>query len=543
MRISNLRFREFKRFTDLSIDGLPPTAKLVVLIGPNGSGKTSLFEAMNYHSRWNAGKGEQPERAYHIKEATQIGDNSSWTDLINKLQITLHEPPQTRDEWKKAFYFRTAYRHEANFAATTIGEVGDALDDRRQPRRLLDVEIRVSDNYQRIVGLAINEVFNTEGATQTAAAIRERLIGKVRRAMENVFGNLILQGVGNPFVNGTFLFEKGESQGYQYVNLSGGEKAAFDLLLDFIVKTEFFDDTVYCIDEPELHMHTRLQGRLLDELFQAVPERCQLWIATHSIGMMKRAMELHQRNPDEVVFIDFENQDFDKPVVITPTQPGRMLWKRVFAVALDDLAGLMAPSLVILCEGKPIHQTTQKAPTFDAEVYRTIFQGTKPNAEFIPLGGSNDVETDSIPIGRIFTEIFDGIKVWRLIDRDDRSDDDIQNYNRRGISVLNRRDIESYLWDDEILTKLCLAEGRPDVTDTVLSAKNDLLAGLGAQQKPADDVKSIKGLLYGIVKRDLAIVQRGNTADAFAKQVLAPLITPDTAVYQALEAEIFGPIN
>ncbi|CAA9586098.1 MAG: hypothetical protein AVDCRST_MAG86-3547, partial [uncultured Truepera sp.] len=65
----------------------------------------------------------------------------------------------------------------------------------------------------------------------------------------------------------------------------------------------------------------------------------------------------------------------------------------------------------------------------------------------------------------------------------------------------------------------------------------------GAQQKPADDVKSIKGQLYVAVKRELAVVQLGNTADAFAKQALAPLITPDTAVYQALEAEIFGPIG
>lgn len=443
MRMSSLRFQAFKRFTDLSIEGLPHAAKLVVLIGPNGSGKTSLFEGMNFHAKWRAGRGEQPERAYHIKDTPQIVADPNWNELLDKLQIDLYEAPHDQSAWKKAFYFRTAYRHEASFAATTIGEVGDALDDRRQPRRLIDVETSVSDNYQRIVGSAVNEIFNVEGATQTAEAIRERLIGRIRRAMVNVFGNLILQGVGNPFVNGTFLFEKGASRGYKYVNLSGGEKAAFDLLLDFIVKTEFFDDTIYCIDEPELHMHTRLQGKLLDELFQAVPERCQLWIATHSIGMMKRAMELHQRTPDEVIFLDFENQNFDEPVVITPTQPGRILWKRVFAVALDDLAGLIAPNLVILCEGKPLHQATQKAPTFDAEIYRIIFQSTKPNVEFIPLGGSNDVETDAIPIGKIFTEIFDGIKVWRLIDRDDRSNDDIQSYNRRGISVLGRRDIEN----------------------------------------------------------------------------------------------------
>jgi hypothetical protein len=36
--------------------------------------------------------------------------------------------------------------------------------------------------------------------------------------------------------------------------LSGGEKAAFDLLLDLVIKRREFNDTVFFIDEPEAHM-------------------------------------------------------------------------------------------------------------------------------------------------------------------------------------------------------------------------------------------------------------------------------------------------
>ena len=32
-----------------------------------------------------------------------------------------------------------------------------------------------------------------------------------------------------------------------YKNLSGGEKAAFDLLLDLHVKKKYFPDSLYCI--------------------------------------------------------------------------------------------------------------------------------------------------------------------------------------------------------------------------------------------------------------------------------------------------------
>ena len=47
MRIRDIYLTGFKRFTDLTIEGIPDTAKLVILVGPSGSGKSSLFEAIN----------------------------------------------------------------------------------------------------------------------------------------------------------------------------------------------------------------------------------------------------------------------------------------------------------------------------------------------------------------------------------------------------------------------------------------------------------------------------------------------------------------
>lgn len=48
MRISKIHLVNFKRFTDLLIDNIPNTTKLVVLIGSNGSGKSSLFDAFGF---------------------------------------------------------------------------------------------------------------------------------------------------------------------------------------------------------------------------------------------------------------------------------------------------------------------------------------------------------------------------------------------------------------------------------------------------------------------------------------------------------------
>jgi len=50
MKIKRVKLVKFKRFSDLTISEIPATTKLVVLVGSNGCGKSSLFEAFNF---WN----------------------------------------------------------------------------------------------------------------------------------------------------------------------------------------------------------------------------------------------------------------------------------------------------------------------------------------------------------------------------------------------------------------------------------------------------------------------------------------------------------
>ena len=45
MRITKIQVENFKRFTDLTIQYIPDTSKLVLLIGANGSGKSTVFDA------------------------------------------------------------------------------------------------------------------------------------------------------------------------------------------------------------------------------------------------------------------------------------------------------------------------------------------------------------------------------------------------------------------------------------------------------------------------------------------------------------------
>ena len=545
MKIESIRLRDFKRFHDLTVANIPATAKLVLLTGPNGSGKTSLFEAFNLWMSFVRNEA-RVDAEYHVRAAPGLVPNTSM--VFQKIEIMFHDTDDVqrdldRKRKRKVFYIRSAYRNEPDLTNNGIGNAKDILDNPRQPQKLIDEERRVSENYQRMVAETVEALYSEDPINQQkqVAELKDELIGEVREAMAQVFDDLRFDGPGNPMSNGTFRFTKGCSTGFHYKNLSGGEKAAFDLLLDFVVKRRAFDDTVYCIDEPELHMHTRLQSKLLEVMFSLVPDNCQLWLSTHSIGMARKAAELNVANPGQVAFIDFHNRNFGQPVVLQPIQPNRLFWKEMFDTALDDLGQLVVPSYVVFCEGKPLNGTGDK-PSFDVEVYRTIFSSQFPDVEFIPLGGHDEVGKYGKTFGLLLSQLAPGIKTWKVFDRDDRSESQILALQRDGTQVLEYRDLENYLWDDEVLQALCIKHRQPEKLEALKAEKRAALADGVTKNFSPDDIKKASGRLYNQCKHELGLTQCGNTAEAFALYTLAPLVTPPMRVYDKLKSVVLAPL-
>jgi DNA repair exonuclease SbcCD ATPase subunit len=53
VKIKKIELKNFKRFTHVIVDSIPETTKLVILVGPNGSGKTSFLESMNHYYKYS----------------------------------------------------------------------------------------------------------------------------------------------------------------------------------------------------------------------------------------------------------------------------------------------------------------------------------------------------------------------------------------------------------------------------------------------------------------------------------------------------------
>lgn len=531
MKISKIKINNFKRFTDLTISEIPETARLIVLVGPNGSGKTSLFEAFNHWYKLNSYSTVGRQDYFEKKE--DIVSTGDWYQ--NKVNIELFNNPNAQ-EVKGKFYFRTAYRNEADFTISNLQNQSDPTMAIKL-ETLMQNDITVSENYQRLIAQTLAGVFETSNDTKTVEQLRNELIGKIRTSLSSIFEDLNLSSIGDPLSNGSFYFKKGVSIDFHYKNLSAGEKSVFDLVLDMIIKSSFYPDAVFCIDEPEAHMHTRLQAKVLKELFTLTPDNSQLWISTHSIGMLKQAEELEVANPGSVVFLDFDNRDFDLTEIMTPTRIDKAIWDKFFDLAFADFSKLISPSTIVFCEGA---SQGRKYKDFDAQVYGKIFESKYHDTKFVSIGGSTEIENVENQSVKMLSNILKSSTLIKFIDRDDKSDAEILELLEKGVKTSSKRHIESYLFDDELIAKLCASVGKEDLLQDCLDAKEKAIADSVGRGNPEDDIKSASGNIFTEIKRILSLTQCGNNKCAFIRDTIAPLVTEETNIFQILESEIFG---
>lgn len=549
MRIKSIELRSFKRFARLTINDVPDTARLVVLAGPNGIGKSSLFDAFNLWSRVRGGRGWSGDADYY--DRTTVAENPlpqlgtfSGNEAYARVDIEFYNAnfPLGQTAANNIFHIRTAYRNDPHLAIGQLNRIGSISEDNRF-EKMIETDASVTNNYQRLVSDAFDRAFDSENADTRMGDWRENVIGELRDAIERLFPQLTLKGLGSPMRDPTFRFKKGAADGFVYRNLSGGEKSAFDLLLDIVVKRAIFSDSIFCIDEPEAHLNVRIQGALLLEMIKMIPDNSQLWIATHSIGMLRAARDIENEQAGSVAFLDFDGHDFDHPVALKPITPSRRFWASAMRIALDDMAELIAPRLLIVCEGNPAGAVAGKNTDHDARCYTKIFGDAYPDIAFTSGGNSHDVASDRLGISSTFPAVVKGTKVQAIIDLDDHGADDVNEFARRGIKVLSRRNLESYLWDDEVLRSLCASKGADEHVEALLSAKQTALSDSVSRGNAADDLKPAAPAIYSAAKRLLKLTQVGNDNRAFERNVLAGLICPGMATYDILSADLFGALK
>lgn len=514
MRVQTLQLIDFKRFSDLTIDLRGRPTKVIALVGPNGSGKSSVFDAFEEHGATHKGRPGKPD-SYLLKSMHEPGmlEARSYA-MQNNIKLSTDQPTLDRT----SVYIRSAYRFTPRLRVDTIRSLPELEQDQNRPHLLIDTDSRLTENYERLIGRFFGEVYNKDlkGSEWVKGNIES--VNKVLRRVLDIE----ISSLGNPVDGkGSLYFDKGVSKEFPYENLSAGEKEVLDLVLDLYVKKNVYINSIICIDEPELHLSTAIQRKLLTELVNLVPDNSQLWVATHSIGFLRA---LHEDMREQSSVLDFTGANFDELVCLSPILGTRADWSRIFATALEDLTGLLAPRRIVYCEGRSEPSDGGDEQGLDAEVYNTIFELEYGETVFVSSGGGGEVARNALLAVRILGKAIKDVKLHVLNDRDEVDDVDrmvilANDPNRR---MLTRREVENYLFDKDVVTALAAKLGQP--FDEV--RYNSLVTDIKDQNlKPVQQALQAS---CGFV---------GRVSDF--KLALAQVITTDMAVFRELEAAIF----
>jgi len=514
MRVQTLRLLDFKRFHDLTIDLTGRSTKIVAIVGPNGSGKSSVFDAFEEIGSQLKGRGGKVESYYKKSTHDEAGAAAPGYNPNHSVQLVTDPPERTRT----SFYIRSAYRFTARLGVRQIRQLPDAEVDENRPQYLIDTDARLTENYERLIGRFFGEVYNKDvNGTEWVRANIEGINVVLREVLD-----IQISDLGNPVEGqGSLYFDKGTSRKFPYENLSAGEKEVVDLVLDLYVKRTIYTNSIICIDEPELHLNTAIQRRLLIELEKLVPEGSQLWVATHSIGFL-RALQEELR--EKTTVLDFSDVDFDAAQTIIPIAGSRADWSRIFATALEDLTGLLAPRRIVYCEGRPDPGANGEEQGLDADVYNTIFQEAHGDTLFVSSGGGGEVSRNALLAMRILGKALRDVRLDILKDRDQLTDAERTAFLAEDASrrMLSRHELENYLFDKEVLQAFCAGRGGAFDEARYDAAVNDVRM---------QDLKLVQQEIQA------ACAFRGTMPEF--KRALASAFDPAFAVYQDLEASIF----
>lgn len=431
MHISKINLVNFKRFRKLTIDlsnlRFPP--KLVLVIGANGSGKSSLFDAFEWIS--TPGKdGIKNESTYYedsyyarfIEHDSGIAgqlpisvkidfDNAQFSQRI----LNFVGSPKNMEDFfglrrKNLFYGRTAIRQTPRIIKTS-SKLTNLSTDPDRPHFYTEIDERFENDVS---------LWKKSFTAQMNEALKRIFAGSDSTSLRLIS---ILSSKTGKFIE--IKFKKGTSV-FGHDLLSSGEKAVFGILLNLLVRRRHFQDSIYFIDELDVHLNTSLQYAFLKEITENwIPENCQLWTASHSLGFIQYA-----RESENAAILNFEQLDFDSPQIVFP-QPKENMEIYEIAVPKNMLSSVFKNKLLTFCENE------------DVAVYNAI---NLSDRLFMPAKDKNDV----------YFSAKNNPKFFGIMDKDFLTHLEIQSIRQRvpNLFVLNYYSIESYLYHPENLAEI-----------------------------------------------------------------------------------------
>lgn len=356
----------------------------LVIVGANGSGKTTLAKKLKETIQVN--KGEDEDNGLVISAAR--------TMFIPQVMNIVSEVSA-----EKAFK-----------------EMGAKVKDTKPPYN----ETNLSSEFRVLLNLLIAQYISAVGKQGVATAVQEKENTILMKVIK-LWNSLILDRA-IEFDSRSCELNVVDNTGGQYSisELSDGEKSVL-FIAAYVLLTA--NNSIIIIDEPELHLHKAIVGKLFDAL-ECEKNDCLFIYITHDIEFAEsrinaKKLWLKQFVPSKDNEIDIEHIDNN-------ILPEGLLLK---------ILGSRKP--ILFCEGEK--------SSLDKSIYDILL----PNFTVIPAGGCNQVKS--------YTKTYNHLKIngkpkaYGIIDRDYNDDKFFGDLEKDNIYAHDYAEIENLLLEDKLL--------------------------------------------------------------------------------------------
>lgn len=419
MKIKKINLKNgYKRFYDLTIDLTEEPKRIIALVGPNGCGKSSVLDGMLFlnNTFHRIGNKAIKDFQYHSMNNTPNYDYQNIdVEFVNGSYEVIRQNRSHKGKENTIFSFRSPYRYNSNLKVKESKATTEIRLNNYGASVSSDIDDKMEESYRRL-NIKYTNYMNATDCKPSEAKLK--IIGDLNSSIKNCL-DLEITSIGNIEAGqGTLYFKKADNpREFEFNVLSSGEKEVVDILLDLYLRQDEYNDTVFLIDEPELHINTSIQKKLLIEINKLIGENCQIWIATHSIGFL-RALQDELKKDCQIIYFEPETNWASAPQYLYPIKKSLAKWKEIFGTALDDLTNLISPKRIIYCEGKDKPGANGFEKGLDANVYNNIFSEKYHDTLFVSSGGNTELDQRSEIALAILSKALSDLEVWVLKDKD-----------------------------------------------------------------------------------------------------------------------------
>lgn len=402
--------------------------KPVVILGSNGAGKTRLsvkIEELNDQNFRNA----YNSKSFLVQRiSAQKSLSLSESTIIKGLESSEREAFAGNDNQGA---YKLGYRFNGNPATSLLN----------------DYDKMISLFFARNNSLVEEYHENCRKAQaqkQGLPKAEESLIEKAEKIWRYLLPDRQIDLSGNE------VHVKFNEERYHGKEMSDGERVILYMIVQSLsVKS----NSLIIIDEPELHIHKAILNKLWDKLEESRQD-CVFMYITHDLDFAV------SRNVDEVLWVKSFN--------------GKETWEYEF-LPLNDYSDLPESLLFeVIGTKKKIVFVEGTKDSFDYLIYQELLKDK--DYHVIPCGGCSQV-TAYVKAKNGYSK-FNNVNVYGIVDRDFRTENEIDSLKNDGIFVLEVAEVENLFIVPELLSFMQKHLGcQEDVVNNVINLINQIYNG------------------------------------------------------------------